>query len=652
MVRRAVHILLLLVAGGAAQAQEPLWSAGQWHLQSVSGSVTGEGRYRYQETTLKSRFRETPRAALINGRIQLNADSYIWHPNFLFFDLTADVAPGMRADRFATIPDRTETLTREWLRLQADLFRQRSMSLSLFGDVHHHLTSREFTTNVEVVNRDLGATLSYRNGGPPFSVSVLDSRWEQNEIRTNRRFVNDRQSVRGRVEESLYGLDRHHLTASYDDFARRFGPDSHIRNRVTTVTLGNTLPFSRQRTSAWRSLVWLTSQNGSHPYDRVQIQEGVRVDLPAEFSASGDYRFSNAEQPGFRSRQNTLSSRLEHQLFLSLHSHLFYEYTAIDQLARDDRRHILGGGWTYRKRIPAGGRITLLFDRRRRDEHRDAAPEALRVVDESQRMEDGGIILLENPNIDPSTVVVTDPARLIVYMEGPDYLLILRGDFLEIQRVPGGQIEPGGTVLVSYVARRQMAYSFIMANTSAGVTLHLLQQLVEVYFRYSDQDFDNIDNGASRILKRISQRIAGGRLNWGGLSGGIEIDDLNSNIIPYRSTRGFITASRSLPARTHLHLSGDWRRYRILDPAETQTYVNLAATLRWVVSRRSRFDIRSNLRIQDGRALDLKLATVGAIYSLGFRQVRIRVGMDWYRRDFLDERTTYGGAHITLQRYF
>ena len=58
--------------------------------------------------------------------------------------------------------------------------------------------------------------------------------------------------------------------------------------------------------------------------------------------------------------------------------------------------------------------------------------------------------LLDQPNVDPTSVRITSEDAVILYELGPDYRLFVSGPFLEVIAQPGGRIEAGQVLLVDY----------------------------------------------------------------------------------------------------------------------------------------------------------------------------------------------------------
>jgi hypothetical protein len=84
------------------------------------------------------------------------------------------------------------------------------------------------------------------------------------------------------------------------------------------------------------------------------------------------------------------------------------------------------------------------------------------VVDESHIVRLGGAIILNRRFVIIPTIIVTDVDSLLVYVEGLDYIVFpVAGDLTQVQILPGGRIENGATILVSYKAQALPSMKFL-----------------------------------------------------------------------------------------------------------------------------------------------------------------------------------------------
>ncbi len=647
----ALISLLILLVFTTVYSQAPAFKWGVWNQLSLNGAISLEGQYRSQETVLRSNITERPRTSLLNGQFLLNSRSYIWHPNFMLVDMDFDFEPGRRRDQYVVIPDRSEVRTAEQAHLRTTFFNQRPMMLSLFSNFNHNYISRELITNIETYKTDLGGLLSFQNPVLPASLRYLWEKWDQKEIQTGRRFKNRRKSFQSEFNKSFSGRDDHQLRFSYNDYRREYGNRDVVDNKISEVTLRDKLFFTESETGNFNSFLWYYHQTGNERFDRFQAFENFILPLPEKFRLLANYQYSWFDQQTLHAQQHNVTSRLEHKLFLSLRSQAFYEYSYLSQSAYNELINIGGLAFDYQKQIPTG---TLLvnYEFRRRHQSRSSVARTLRIANEDHRLIDGEVVLLNNPFIDIKSLVVTDATGTIIYLENIDYILVARGSYLEIQRLPGGQIESGQSVLVDYTAQQQISYRFDTFNNNLGINLNLFRNLFDVYFRYFEQDYENVFTTDARLLKFISQRVFGIRTAYSLISAGFETDDYNSNLVPYNLKRYYLTISGNVAGKVNLMLTAAIRDYLLTESNERQKFNDLSGRVGLQVWRRSKLTLEGGYRMQDGRGIDLTLSTIRTEFSTFYRKVILTLGYEAYHRDFSGEKVNYNGMYFRLTRQF
>ncbi len=652
-VKKATFLLAVILLSGpdCSKGQIAPFSIGPWKHRSLNGRLSLEGNYRTQETIFRSNLSEKPRNSILTGQLLLNSNSYIWHPNFMQLNIGMDLNPGIRRDRYIVIPDRSEVRSAEKINIRSIFFNQRPFSLALFTNFNHNFVNRDFATNVEVFRTDYGTSISLQNRIAPLSVSYLREKWDQKELQTGRRFINRRHLLRSEVHRSFAGPDENRLTGSFEDYYRLYANFGTIHNKIFSLNFLNNTALDQRRENNFSSLLWYYHQTGSDKFDRFQASENLRYKLPLNFKTSGSYRYSRFRQSDLNSRQHNLAGRLEHQLFLSLHSYMLFEYIDLSQTTFQERSNTFGLGLDYRKRIPRGV-ISLFYEFDRRHNNRDNQPVTLRIVNERHVLADGLFVLLDNPLVNPNSVEVTDESGSIIYQQNFDYIIISRGSFLEIQRLPGGQIADGSTVFVDYSTSQQTSYRFDTFGNRFGASVSLFKNIVEIYFRGVEQDYNNIAAVNFRILKTVTERVYGGRFSSGWATGGVEWDNYNSNIIPYQSLRYFLTLARNFAGKANISVTGNRRNYTLKNPQEKQTFSDLSARFIYQLNRSSRINIDGGYRFQKGRGIDLDLASVRTDFTTGFRKVFVTLAFEIYRRDFTGEVINYNAAYLKVGREF
>jgi len=240
----------------------------------------------------------------------------------------------------------------------------------------------------------------------------------------------------------------------------------------------------------------------------------------------------------------------------------------------------------------------------------------------------------------------------IIYQENFDYILIQRGIYTEIQRVPGGQISDGGIVLVSYRADQQPALSFDSKINRYGASLTILDNFVEFYFSGNNQNYSNVTEMNSDYLKTLNQKIYGIKLSYEYLDVGAEYEDYQSNITPYTSSRYFLRIFRQTSDNLIATINGSYRVYNLIDDNSRQNFADVSLMLAYLLGPNSKLSFEGNYIFQEGRQIDLNLSTLRLEYTTAFRQIDITVGFENYNRKLLADETRYSGVYAKIGRRF
>ncbi len=649
--RFTVFFIILLLAK-MTNAQITDVNSGQWRSISFDGLIALESIYRSQENYLTNGRVEKPVTQQFFGQIRLDSRSYIWHPSFMQVNFYLDWHPGVRNQTFLVMPDRSETRTAEQVRLQLEFFNKRPLTVRFFTNFSHGYTNREYATNVEMFQKDFGTGITLRNPLAPLTVNYLYSDWLQNELATGRQFINNRRNINAGLQRSFGQYDQHRFTYSYDDYRRVYGYSGQVHNMIGIWKLQDRVDFSDDRRSGWRSMLYFQNQTGNQEFKRFQAYENLNYQLPANFRTKIFYRYLRHDENFYFLHQHNIKGQANHQLYKSLRSNAYYEYIDINHSSYNQYTSQGGVGFNYTKIIP-GGRLTLGYNYRRRHDNRNVRPGVLQILREEHEMNDNEIILLNNPYVNTASVIVKDVSGTIIYQENIDYLFIEHGVYTEIQRMSGGQIAEGQTVFVDYISEVPLSFDFATNTNGFNSSIMFLQRLLELYYRYYNQNYNNVyEISEYKILKTINQNVYGIRLSKSIFTLGYEYDNYQSNIIPYRSHRIFLTMSGNLLRRLSGTIAANHHIRDLTATNEIQKFTDVSARLVYSVNQQSSVSLSGGHRYQVGRGIDLNLTNVVAEYNLYYRSFNFIAGLELYRRNFSGEKINYNGGYIRIQRIF
>jgi hypothetical protein len=132
----------------------------------------------------------------------------------------------------------------------------------------------------------------------------------------------------------------------------------------------------------------------------------------------------------------------------------------------------------------------------------------------------------------------------------------------------------------------------------------------------------------------------------------VEVDRYDSNIIPYRMRRYYMDVNWSFRSKLLLTLNGNIRDYRMIADEVDQWYSNLSGKVAYRIRPRMQLSLESGYLNQRGANIDLDLLTARAEFSSQFNKLQLRLGLEMYRRLYLNSEFAFNGAYIQLTRRF
>ena len=630
--------------------QDNGYSLGFWHHRSLTGQINLKGLYREQRSLFND-IEENRKSAYFQGGFLLNSNSYLWHPDILSININGEFNPETRSERYLIIPDRAEVRTLKKLEIRTSIFNNKSVTLNTYLNLNQNYFNREYLTNVRSNNQQWGGVFSLNNKILPASLTYRNFKWDQKETETGRLFRMNQENFQGRIGKSFGTRDKHELIYSYDDYSYIYDDIDKTANLVNRLALTNSIYFDADKNYSLSSHSSFYDQDGNYSFRKIDVNERINLRFTENFRLYGNYNYYWLENNFQVVNQNRITGSIEHKLYKSLYSSLFIEYSGVGHTLYEERNLKTGGELRYTKEI-GSGQLNISYRYYRHHNNMDSEPASLQIINEEQVLSDAEITILNKPYIDINSLVVKDITGTIIYQPIFDYIATEQNSFLEIQRVPGGQIVDNQTVYIDYVAIQPGAYSYEANNNSISAGILLFKRLIEVYYRGSFQYYPRVVEAEYLTLNRYSQNIYGARLDLGFATTGIEYDNYNSNIIPYRSLRLYVNMTWSIRAKLIFSVNGNLRNYSLLGEEINQKYSNLSGRVAYSINSRTKANIEIGYLAQNGPNIDLELITTRAEISTSLRQLYIKAGIEMYRRHYLNSDITFNGTYIQFIRKF
>ena len=633
-----------------AESQDSPWSLGFWHFRPVSGEISMLGSYR----TLTSEFNDLTEdldSRHLLGGIKLSSTSYMWAPDIINFSFGGEYNPEFRDERYVIIPDRTEVRTLSKLDLYASLFNNKPISLSSFYNLNSSYYNRENLTNVRSENRRAGAILTTTNRILPLRISYRDINWEQTETESGRFFTMAQKNLEAGTNISFFSNDKHELKYSFRDYKYRYDNLRDVDNLVNRIDFISQMFFDTKRKYGLNSNINYYDQSGTYTFSRFEIAERAIAHLPYNFDITANYRYYKMDDPGQSIVINKTRLALKHDLFSSLSSRAYFDYTRTSHSAYSERSFISGAQLSYTKKTKIG-RLNLAYGFFSNKNSVEGTLSSINVLREEHILNDIKFSLLEKAYVDVNSIIITDLSSTIIYQEGLDYLVNTINNFTEIIRVPGGQIAQDQAVQVTYTAIQPGSYNYLAVNNSFSSSILFFDRLLELYYRGLAQEYPRAKQVEYLTLNRFYQNIAGFRIHYKIATAGLEYDYYNSDIIPYKRMNYYLNLNIKIKSRILLSLNGTLRDHRILDQDLNYLYSNLSTRFAYSINSWSRLNIEASYLKQNGRTIELDLLTGKTELVATLRKLSLKGGFNIYKRSYSNSSFFYTGTQVEIIRKF
>jgi hypothetical protein len=624
--------------------------SGFFHPESVNGNIKFMGLYRVQKSIIGN-VTEDQRSMYYIGGIMINTTSYFWSPDLLYVNLDVEYNPESRHETYLLVPNRSEVRTLKKLDFRTSIFRNKFVSLNTFVNLNQTYFNRELLTNIRSDNKEWGGLLSFNNKFLPLSISFRQSDWKQDELQTGRVFKMKQSDLTSRISKSFGDNDNNELLYSRNKYYYNYAGSSEIRNTIDKVTLTDNIYFDNKRRYNYSSYISLYNQAGNNEFKKIEVNERLLFDFTPAIRFTSGYIYNKLVEPSQRMSQNRITGAFNHRLYESLTTNIYADYSSSTQTLFEENNLRAGADLSYTKKISTG-RLNLSYRYYRSYFNMTGASAPLKIINEEHTISDGQPTLLNKPYVNPATIVVKDVTGIIIYQENFDYLLAVRNNYIEIIRIPGGQILNNQHITADYIAIQPGSYSYIADNNSFSSSILLFGKLIEFYFTHSVQDYNNLKETEFLTLNYFKQNLVGCRFDLGFTGAGIEYDVYNSNIIPYKRYRYFMDLNLTIHSKFIIALNGNLLDYKLIDDNINQIHANINGKMSYLFSYRTRIDFDAGYLRQRGKNIDLDLITSKLELSTSFRQLYLKGGFEMYRRHYLNSDFDFAGAFVEVIRKF
>ncbi|MDT8413392.1 MAG: hypothetical protein RQ875_13080 [Vicingaceae bacterium] len=657
MIKYKISLILLLVTFlGFSQTNG--FVPKFWGLTALSGNVRTMGSY-----SVGSYGNEDNALNLSSNRIEVSqatvglslfTKSYIYHPNLLSLDISGSYDPSVSKHQDLVQPDYASNSTSKFLRVRSQILKRSKFNVAPFYNYSENYVNRENFTNVKSVFKSYGATLNYNNKYFPLLINYNNNVTNHLEIESNRSIIRDETVIDAETSKE-YGKDND-ADLSFTRTIYKSGIDhkNNIESTTNNIDFNNNIKFNTKRETELRTNVnYYGIEQSNNVSKRFSVNNGLLVKLPNNFMFRTNHRFNQIENNNQVQKNNNVLGILSHKWYQSLTSNLSFEFEDEKQQLYKETRYEYNLQLNYAKKLPFSSNINIAYSYTKSNRDRAGDSFVLDIFNEAVVVSDSEIVLIDNEGVNVLSIVVKDVSNTIIYQENLDYFLIKNGNFVEIKRIPGGLIENNTTVLIDYNALQPNSYKLKSNSNSFGASLSIYKSLFEFYYNFSKKSYENavaIDNLTLDYFKRYKY---GSKFNVRFLSAGIEYDNYESDIVPYKMLNYFVTMNARL--KDKLFFQGNWNAINYLslglDEREQQlTYFSGNISYR--------FNYKTNLNITVGyneqktEELELNWLNGRLEFLTRIHSLEMGINLNITQKKYLNQNSDFLGGGIRLSRKF
>jgi len=565
----------------------------------------------------------------------LNTQSYVYHPNMLNMNLGGSVLYDQ--SDFETLQGESSSDTRRFNYFAyLDFLGKKPYPLTLYYDQKNPSVSPGLEGRFIQENTKYGFNFSLLQPFSPVQITMEAFRLTSQGEGLDQVVDDVREQASIRFYHSYGSGDFAELSHQINNIDSRSGsPDLEIEQRIYTT----------------ESSI-LTSRNVFGATKQVQLNNYISYSTQDEYPVRKDFRFN---------------PNISWQHSENMHS--FYRYNISDTSEEtqdtDNRRLTMGlaksgpdinanfdlhgedsettglknknhGGFLSlsQSRAVSIGDIQLNYNGNYDRNNQETAVATLPVFGEEHALFGTTPVELLNGFIEISTIIVSNLSRTQIYVEDLDYRLLIVGSTVQMQRLTGGNILDGQTVLVDYSYETGGTYEYDIISQSVNLSL-AFARYYDVYFRYLNRRQELLDGDPSIPLNSIDRSTIGVRADKSlssGINLGGEVYYVNSNedISPFVKQSYDAYIELPLPKLTDVRFSA--RQLRT-DNENSEEDVDLNGYILRINSRpwlRTKLSYESSYEIDTGGTLDRLMRNHRLSLGWRVRQLSVNLSAGYY----------------------
>lgn len=434
--------------------------------------------------------------------LTLQTAGYILHPNLV--ELKFQGSFGLEQDLISENGQNgtSEGILYDW-DAEATLFRKEQMPVTLYSRRITSYYSQPFGPSLQNIVTTEGAIFDWQNKTVPTRVEYYHLSQDQKALDGSQDYQESQDTLTW--HSSYQPTQQNHTTFDYtlnsgsavSTASSAFGGQTTNDFTDNTISLNNELDFGTNARNKLQSSLLYYLQTGTYELSELHYNESLYLQYNDDFSTTFRYLLDKETVGGGFGGEST-DQLLQRGDILFTH-HLFKSLITIGDIGVQSLNVDPSGGDTdwfatlavnYIKEVPFGkvtANIGLGYDLT----DNNATNQITHIVNQRRMFSGPQPLIITANNIIADSLIITDSSGVRVYRQGLDYAVRSFPDYLEIERLLGGNIQDGQTVLLSYDLAAQPANTLRTNSVSFGGRYDFDKGPLRglgIYGHYIDQD--------------------------------------------------------------------------------------------------------------------------------------------------------------------
>lgn len=653
---KALKLIITMLALFTVHCHAQLYNGFEiatWKLMQLSGGIGIQGTY--GTNTIENDFgllNKTERSAF-SGFINFDSKSYFWHPDLVVLDVGVSYNPSVYKFTQIVSPDFAMALDKKSMDVSAQFLRQKRLTLSTRASYSETYVNSENITNSKNTNKSFGGSLKYKNNfaNLNFAYDVRDSKSKYEN--TDRVLSRSGTSFRFYTMKAMKWYFRTHLEASH-----RTDKNSFLLNRTSIIEtdrilMNSNVNFTRNQNYTLNSKIEYFNQKLSSNYERLRFFERLnfRFSERLTWATTSSYMIN-----GFgtgNTNQFFVNNNMSYQLYNSLFSSAFGSYSNVKSNFVKQNAYNYGFATQYIKKIPLDGKLRLNYTYSKQINETKGLSNIIQVINEEHTLSDNEVVLLKNPNIFKNTIVVKDDTGTLIYDENLDYILYETGNFIEIQRLPGGLISDNSKVLISYSSDQNGDFTTNSKNNSFSAGIFLFKDVINFNYNYSTQNFDDasdINYESENYFKRTGYN---GSINYKFFQGGVEQERFNSELVPYKRFSYYFNVHGNFKQHVLYSLNYRVNEFSMMqEQGREEKRAYLTAMVAYSINRNNKLNLMLGYNKRTVNDFEVNWLSARLSYIKYIGKINLAANINFFDSNSLYFTSNYFGGNLSIVRTF